>query len=166
MKLQLSARLCLCDRLGHRLRIPAFVSVSCWESGFTVQRLLHPCWTLHVEPLRTSVAVVPEYCALFSEVVLEQGLAEGKHYGWWCKSCITLRTLNYGNYGVFPIMGNAGFISSTVTDRYIRSFLSNVPHPRPVYRTVFSSSSVQALQWSGTSECWTITKMDPDLEFS
>ena len=27
---------------------------------------------------------------------------------------MTLRTLNYGNCGVFPIMGNAGFISSTV----------------------------------------------------
>ena len=39
------------------------------------------------------------------------------------KSCITLRTLNYGNYGIFLIitlliiiiiMDNAGFISSTV----------------------------------------------------
>ena len=30
------------------------------------------------------------------------------------KSCITLRTLNYGNYGIILIMGNAGFISSTV----------------------------------------------------
>ena len=29
------------------------------------------------------------------------------------KSCITSRTLNYGNYGIFLIMG-AGFISSTV----------------------------------------------------
>ena len=28
--------------------------------------------------------------------------------------CITLRTLNYGNYGIFLIMGNAGFISSGV----------------------------------------------------
>ena len=27
---------------------------------------------------------------------------------------VTLRTLNYGNYGLFLIMGNAGFISSTV----------------------------------------------------
>ena len=26
----------------------------------------------------------------------------------------TLRTLNYGNYGLFLIMGNAGFISSTL----------------------------------------------------
>ena len=25
-----------------------------------------------------------------------------------------LRTLNYGNYGIFLVMGNAGFISSTV----------------------------------------------------
>ena len=29
-------------------------------------------------------------------------------------SCITLRTLNYGIYIIFPILGNAGFISSTV----------------------------------------------------
>ena len=28
------------------------------------------------------------------------------------KSCMTLRTLNYGNDGIF-LMGNAGFISST-----------------------------------------------------
>ena len=27
---------------------------------------------------------------------------------------ISLRTLNYGNYGIFLIMDNAGFISSTV----------------------------------------------------
>ena len=27
---------------------------------------------------------------------------------------ITLRTLNYGNYGIFLIMGNAGFCPSTV----------------------------------------------------
>ena len=26
---------------------------------------------------------------------------------------MTLRTLNYGKYGIFLIMGNAGFISST-----------------------------------------------------
>ena len=27
---------------------------------------------------------------------------------------MTLRTLNYGNYGIFHIMGNAGFCPSTV----------------------------------------------------
>ena len=27
---------------------------------------------------------------------------------------MTLRTLNYGNSGIFPIMGNAGFCPSTV----------------------------------------------------
>ena len=27
------------------------------------------------------------------------------------KSCITLRTRSYGNYGIFLVMGNAGFIS-------------------------------------------------------
>ena len=30
---------------------------------------------------------------------------------------ITLRTLNYGNYGIFLTMGDAGFISSTVSLR-------------------------------------------------
>ena len=29
------------------------------------------------------------------------------------KACITLRTLNYGNYGILLIMGSAGFITST-----------------------------------------------------
>ena len=28
---------------------------------------------------------------------------------------MTLRTLNYGNYGIFLIMGSAGFCPSTVT---------------------------------------------------
>ena len=28
---------------------------------------------------------------------------------------MTLRTLNYGNYGIFLIMGHAGFCPSTVT---------------------------------------------------
>ena len=30
---------------------------------------------------------------------------------------MTLRTLNYGNYGIFLIMGNAGFCPSTVTPK-------------------------------------------------
>ena len=30
---------------------------------------------------------------------------------------ITLRTLNYGIHGIFLIMGNAGFISSTVSQQ-------------------------------------------------
>ena len=32
----------------------------------------------------------------------------------WTKSCITLSTLNYGNYGIFLIMGSAGFCPSAV----------------------------------------------------
>ena len=31
---------------------------------------------------------------------------------------MTLRTLNYGNYGIFLIMGNAGFCPSTVGFRF------------------------------------------------
>ena len=30
------------------------------------------------------------------------------------KSCMTLRTLYYGSYGIFLSMGDAGFLSSTV----------------------------------------------------
>ena len=37
--------------------------------------------------------------------------------GWWYKTCITLRTQNYGNYDIFLIMGNAGFISSSVLNQ-------------------------------------------------
>ena len=36
---------------------------------------------------------------------------------------MTLRTLNYGNYGIFLIMGNAGFCPSTVVTRLINSNL-------------------------------------------
>ena len=32
---------------------------------------------------------------------------------------MTLRTLNYGNYGIFLIMGNAGFCPSTVVKMLI-----------------------------------------------
>ena len=33
---------------------------------------------------------------------------------------MTLRTLDYGNYGIFLIMGNAGFCPSTVSGRFKR----------------------------------------------
>ena len=36
------------------------------------------------------------------------------------KSCNTLRTLNDGNYGIFLIMGNAGFVSSIVSPDFLR----------------------------------------------
>ena len=43
------------------------------------------------------------------------GLSLGLNYTVDDKSCITLlMDRNYGNYGIFLIMGNAGFISSTV----------------------------------------------------
>ena len=42
-------------------------------------------------------------------------------YGSWTKSCMTLRTLNYGNYGIFLIMGNAGFCPSAVLICYYYS---------------------------------------------
>ena len=42
---------------------------------------------------------------------------------------MTLRTLNYGNYGIFLIMGNAGFCPSTVVNRIpeVRSASSQTP---------------------------------------
>ena len=40
---------------------------------------------------------------------------------------MTLRTLNYGNYGIFLIMGNAGFCPSTVS-------LTLTDHPLAVLR--------------------------------
>ena len=32
---------------------------------------------------------------------------------------MTLRTLNYGNYGIFLMMGNAGFCPSAVSGRFL-----------------------------------------------
>ena len=46
---------------------------------------------------------------------------------------MTLRTLNYGNYGIFLIMGNAGFCPSTVVSLvaewiYFALFRDNTTH--------------------------------------
>ena len=59
---------------------------------------------------------------------------------------MTLRTLNYGNYGIFLILGNAGFISSTVSvflreqrlrfERLERVRLSQLPEARLLTRCV------------------------------
>ena len=38
---------------------------------------------------------------------------------------MTLRTLNYGNYGIFLIMGNAGFCPSTVVAQVERMKLDS-----------------------------------------
>ena len=51
---------------------------------------------------------------------------------------MTLRTLNYGNYGIFLIMGNAGFCPSAVWDlnylfRVEALEMSRLPSP-PVQR--------------------------------
>ena len=37
---------------------------------------------------------------------------------------MTLRTLNYGNYGIFLIMGNAGFCPSAVLLPFLHSLLA------------------------------------------
>ena len=39
---------------------------------------------------------------------------------------MTLRTLNYGNYGIFLIMGHAGFCPSTVVNRAPFLVLANL----------------------------------------
>ena len=40
---------------------------------------------------------------------------------------MTLRTLNYGNYGIFLIMGNAGFCPSTVSHQVFRPVCHWIP---------------------------------------
>ena len=55
-------------------------------------------------------------------------------YCWWHKSCITFRTLHYGNYGIFHVMGNAGFISPTAEQRTWQPYLH--PQPKPQLYTV------------------------------
>ena len=48
---------------------------------------------------------------------------------------MTLRSLNYGNYVKFLIMGNAGFISSTVGSQFVGHGL------RARYRNLYSNPS-------------------------
>ena len=48
-------------------------------------------------------------------------------YRWWYKSCITLGTLDYGNYGICLFLGTAGFLSSTLNPKLWE--LWYVPHP-------------------------------------
>ena len=63
-------------------------------------RVYFTFWWLYLSPIERKVYTLWAY--------------ELSNYGWSYKSCITLRTLNNGNHGIFHIMGNAGFISSTV----------------------------------------------------
>ena len=46
------------------------------------------------------------------------------------KSCTTLLTLNYGHYGLFLVMGNAGFISQPPQEAldHLCRRTSGVPH--------------------------------------
>ena len=41
---------------------------------------------------------------------------------------MTLRTLNYGNYGIFLIMGNAGFCPSTVERAFLGCGVCGSPY--------------------------------------
>ena len=60
------------------------------------------------------------------------------------KSCMTLRTLNYGNYGIFLIMGNAGFCPSTVQP-FTRAFKTSVVHVLFLTLVVWCSCSFDDL---------------------
>ena len=61
---------------------------------------------------------------------------------------MTLRALNYGNYGIFLIMGNAGFCPSTVG---LHPLDSSTPRPlnskpiRTVTMTILEGASKEAL---------------------
>ena len=63
---------------------------------------------------------------------------------------MTLRTLNYGNYGIFLIVGHAGFCPSAVGFGSCFNVLANSPgEKRPARaganRIVFQRSRVRAL---------------------
>ena len=55
---------------------------------------------------------------------------------------MTLRTLNYGNYGIFLIMGNAGFCPSTVIPSI--ELMAKPGHPEP-YKITRAASARQIL---------------------
>ena len=60
---------------------------------------------------------------------------------------MTLRTLNYGNYGIFLIMGNAGFCPSTVVhtlNAYIYTYIHTYIVPKDFLPGWGLSSSVEA----------------------
>ena len=61
---------------------------------------------------------------------------------------MTLRTLNYGNYGILLIMGNAGFCPSTVL-LYILACVDPDPEtskPRPKSKTQSPGNDTQKLK--------------------
>ena len=73
---------------------------------------------------------------------------------------MTLRTLNYGNYGIFLIMGNAGFCPSTVVNpksplkiSFARAMVQGfTPGPTPrahAPRTVAEGSELHSLAVKG-----------------
>ena len=56
---------------------------------------------------------------------------------------MTLRTLNYGNYGIFLIMGHAGFCPSTVGMESRRVLSSTGLRPR-LHEPFLSALAVEA----------------------
>ena len=67
-------------------------------------------------------------------------------YGRWTKSCMTLRTLNYGNYGIFLIMGHAGFCPSAVCTVVGDTPLSDNSNSKYM-ETLHSTMSVHRTPW-------------------
>ena len=66
---------------------------------------------------------------------------------------MTLRTLNYGNYGIFLIMGNAGFLSiNSITTTKI-SVAQRLPPPVP------------AVALAAPEPLWEVPKMGGALKF-
>ena len=62
---------------------------------------------------------------------------------------MTLRTLNYGNYGLFLIMGNAGFCPSTVVTPPKKG--KNSPPPDPVVVINLMKGQASRDSWEQTS---------------
>ena len=60
-------------------------------------------------------------------------------------SCITKRTLNYGNHAIFLIMGDAGVISSTVSVTKPNPLIPQARFPAGVARRFWDWSFLQLL---------------------
>ena len=125
--------------LGLRLWSFRVLGVRGWGLGFMVQGLkggsgsgrygllLHKrlFWTLQS----------------FPSLLLWLSAGAGSGYTLNPQSCITLRTLNHGTYGRFLVMGNAGFLSSTVCLGYKCRSHEQKPCEAPTRRRPSSQTS-------------------------
>ena len=74
---------------------------------------------------------------------------------------MTLRTLNYGNYGIFLIMGNAGFCPSTVTVSIaIRSPTHQSPTPFPLAHRVPGAETAECeVPWQQEAREYSVQRL-------